>query len=123
MSSLARLCLWSGPRNISTALMYYFAQRPQCKVFDEPLYAHYLSNISEEKKTKHPLHHKILSTMENNGERVEDFMTGDFPNGITEVFFKKMAHHILGLDLGFTKDVVNVILTGNPMDMLHHLTR
>ena len=54
MSSIAKICLWSGPRNISTALMYSFAQRPQCKVFDEPLYAHYLSNISEETKAKHP---------------------------------------------------------------------
>lgn len=118
MSSIARICLWSGPRNISTALMYSFAQRPQCKVFDEPLYAHYLSNISEETKAKHPLNHEILSTMENNGERVADFMTGDFPDGITEVFFKNMVHHILDLNLGFTKDVVNVILTRNPEDML-----
>ena len=118
MSSITRICLWSGPRNISTALMYSFAQRPQCKVFDEPLYAHYLSNISEEKKARHPLHQEILSIMENNGERVTDFMTGDFPDDISEVFFKNMAHHILDLDLGFTKDVVNVILTRNPKDML-----
>ena len=37
-----RICLWSGPRNVSTALMYAFAQRPDTAVVDEPLYAHYL---------------------------------------------------------------------------------
>ena len=38
----ARICLWSGPRNVSTALMYSFAQRPDTRVVDEPLYGHYL---------------------------------------------------------------------------------
>ena len=45
-----RICLWSCPRNVSTALMYSFAQRRDTKVFDEPLYAHYLS----ESKANHP---------------------------------------------------------------------
>ena len=36
------VCLWSGPRNVSTALMYSFAQRPDTRVVDEPLYGHYL---------------------------------------------------------------------------------
>ena len=37
-----RICLWSGPRNISTALMYAFGQRSDTEIIDEPLYAHYL---------------------------------------------------------------------------------
>jgi hypothetical protein len=37
-----RLCFWSGPRNVSTALMYSFAQRSDTRAIDEPLYAHYL---------------------------------------------------------------------------------
>ena len=40
--STLRIQLWSGPRNVSTALMYSFAQRPDTRVVDEPLYAHYL---------------------------------------------------------------------------------
>ena len=44
MSSTVRVALWSGPRNISTALMYAFAQRADTTVVDEPLYAHYLSH-------------------------------------------------------------------------------
>ena len=47
-----KICLWSGPRNISTALMYSFAQRSDTKVFDEPLYAYYLANSKA--KEYHP---------------------------------------------------------------------
>ncbi len=118
MSNLIRICLWSGPRNISTALMYSFAQRPGCKVYDEPLYAHYLSNIPQDKRQKHPECDVILKTMENDGKKVIDFMLGDFPENATEVFFKNMTHHLLDLDRDFMKDVVNVILTRNPEDML-----
>ncbi len=109
MSNPVRICLWSGPRNISTALMYSFAQRPGCKVFDEPLYAHYLRNVSEENRKRHPESNVILETMENNGARVVDFMLGDFPEGTTEVFFKNMTHHILDLDISFMKNVINVM--------------
>ena len=47
-----RICLWSGPRNVSTALMYAFAQRSDTHVIDEPLYAHYLYNT--DRATAHP---------------------------------------------------------------------
>ena len=46
MNLTKRICLWSGPRNISTALMYSFSQRNDTKVFDEPLYAHYLNSTT-----------------------------------------------------------------------------
>ena len=42
--NIKRICLWSGPRNISTALMYSFAQRSDTIVYDEPFYAYYLKN-------------------------------------------------------------------------------
>ena len=118
MNKPTRICLWSGPRNISTALMYSFAQRPNCKVFDEPLYAHYLKSVSEETRLRHPECSEILRTMENDGTKVVDFMLGDFPTNTNELFFKNMAHHILDLDIEFMKDVVNVILTRDPHDML-----
>ena len=44
MAKTKRICLWSGPRNISTALMYSFAQRSDTIVYDEPFYAYYLKN-------------------------------------------------------------------------------
>ena len=118
MNKPTRICLWSGPRNISTSLMYSFAQRPNCQVFDEPLYAHYLRSVSEETRLRHPGCSEILRTMENNGKKVVDFMLGNFPDSTNELFFKNMAHHILDLDVEFMKDVVNVILTRDPRDML-----
>ena len=108
MNKPTRICLWSGPRNISTSLMYSFSQRPNCQVFDEPLYAHYLRSVSEETRLRHPGCSEILRTMENNGKKVVDFMLGNFSGSTNELFFKNMTHHILDLDVEFMKDVVNV---------------
>ena len=58
-----RICLWSGPRNVSTALMYAFSQRSDAQVIDEPLYAHYL-RVSE---VKHPGYLEVLSKMNADG--------------------------------------------------------
>ena len=60
------ICLWSCPRNISTALMYSFRSREDTTVFDEPLYAHYLVKSG----LQHPGRHETLRTMENIGEEV-----------------------------------------------------
>lgn len=112
--NIIRISLWSGPRNISTALMYSFAQREDTKVFDEPLYAHYLSNSNA--KTYHPGAEDILATMEHDGDKVVDMMLTNSEKPV--LFFKNMTHHILGLDLDFTKHIHNVILTRDPVEML-----
>ncbi len=109
-----RICLWSGPRNISTALMYSFAQRTDTIVFDEPLYAYYLSQTKARKY--HPGAENILSSMENNGEKVIKTMMGDQLKPV--VFFKNMTHHLLDLDRSFMKDVAHIILTRDPVEML-----
>ena len=67
MDNSKHICLWSGPRNISTALMYAFAQREDTRVVDEPLYAHYLSSYPEAQKY-HPGTDDILNSMENDGK-------------------------------------------------------
>lgn len=112
--STKRICLWSGPRNISTTLMYSFAQRSDTKVFDEPLYAHYLSNTKA--KNYHPGADDILVTMENDGEKVVDMMMGDHEKSV--IFFKNMTHHLLDLDRDFMKDCSHIILTRDPVEML-----
>ena len=109
-----RICLWSGPRNISTALMYAFAQRKDTAVFDEPLYAHYLKRTKA--KSYHPGAKEILATMENDGNKVIEMMMGEHTKPV--VFFKNMTHHLLELDRTFMKDVVNIILTRDPLEML-----
>jgi len=110
-----RLCVWSGPRNISTALMYSFAQRTDTTVYDEPLYAHYLVNTTA--KDYHPGADDIIATMENDGEKVvTDTILGPQPTQVA--FFKQMTHHLVGLDQSFMAQTVNVMLTRHPRDML-----
>ena len=111
---MKRICLWSGPRNISTALMYSFAQRYDTTVVDEPLYGHYLSKTFA--KNYHPGADEILETMETDGKKVVDMMLGDFPTDV--VFFKQMTHHLVRLDWEFLRQTTNVILTRDPREML-----
>jgi len=108
------ICLWASPRNISTAIMYSFAQRKDCKVFDEPLYGFYLKNSEE--KNYHPGAHEIINAMETDGQKIIRDM---FKNDQSEViFYKQMTHHLLHLDLSFLTRTCNVILTRNPKDMV-----
>jgi hypothetical protein len=115
MDDIKRICLWSGPRNISTALMYAFAQRKDSKVFDEPLYAFYLANHPEA-RFYHPGAEAILRTMDNNGSSVVETMLTNRDKPV--LFFKHMTHHLLDLDCSFMSKTLNIILTRNPIDML-----
>ena len=109
-----RICLWSGPRNISTALMYSFAQREDTLVFDEPLYGHYLSH--SDARIYHPGADEILAKMENDGNKVIEMMMSNHDKSV--LFFKNMTHHLLGLNLKFMKDCIHIILTRDPVEML-----
>ena len=111
---MKRINLWSGPRNISTATMYSFAQRSDTTVFDEPLYAHYLSKTPA--FDYHPGAAEILATQENDGRKVVEMMMGNHSTEV--VFFKHMAHHLIELDWSFMEDCVNIILTRNPREMI-----
>lgn len=94
--------------------MYSFAQRMDTKVFDEPLYAFYLANTKA--KEYHPGAEEILNSMENDGQKIIDMMLNDHSKPI--LFFKHMTKHLLNLDKGFLKSVVNIILTRDPVEML-----
>lgn len=109
-----RISLWSGPRNISTALMYAFAQRADTKVFDEPLYAYYLSQTKA--KDYHPGAKEIMASQNTNGETVVRQMLTDQSKPV--LFYKNMTHHLLNLDKAFMKSMVNLILTREPKEMI-----
>jgi hypothetical protein len=94
--------------------MYSFAQRSDTRVFDEPLYAHYLHHTDADEY--HPAAEQILATMENDGDKVVEMMMAPHENNV--VFFKHMTHHLFDLKLDFLKDCVNVILTRDPREML-----
>lgn len=113
-----RIALWSGPRNISTALMYSFAQRPDTKIFDEPLYAHYLHHTDAKKY--HPGSEEIIQSQNTDGEKVVQniFLNNHYS---PLIFIKSMTHHLINLDWSFLKNMVNVILTRDPVEMLPSL--
>ncbi|MCW9709210.1 sulfotransferase family protein [Fodinibius salsisoli] len=110
-----RICLWSSPRNISTALMYSFAQRKDTTVVDEPLYGHYLTSTDADEY--HPGAEDIIADQRNSAEEViEEVIFGSYETPV--VFFKQMTHHLVDLDWTFLEGTVNVILTREPKDML-----
>lgn len=112
--NITRIGLWSGPRNISTALMYSFAQRADTQVSDEPLYGYYLKNTPADEY--HPASKETIAALECDGPLVVQNIMNDKSNSV--LFFKNMTHHLLDLDVSFMKGMVNVMLTRNPRDMI-----
>ena len=111
-----RINLCSGPRNVSTALMYAFAQRSDTLVVDEPLYAHYLVRTN----AQHPGRDEILASMEHSGARViEDTLLGPLDHPI--LFVKNMGHHLIDLDWSFLDHMTTVLLIRDPEQMLPSL--
>jgi hypothetical protein len=110
---IKRINLWSSPRNISTAMMYSFAQRRDTIVVDEPLYAHYLKITNSD----HPGKEEILRTQINNGEKViQEVILGDYNTPI--VFFKQMTHHLIHVSLDFLAQTANIIFIRNPKQII-----
>ena len=103
--------LWSSPRNISTALMYSFAQRSDSAVFDEPLYAHYLTKTDS--NAYHPGTKEILQSQDNDGEQVvNNILLTEHKKSV--VFFKQMTHHLIHLNRDFLFKMHNVLLIRDP---------
>lgn len=116
MAPTLRLCLWSGPRNVSTALMYSFAQRGDTRVVDEPLYAHYL-RVSG---AQHPGRDEVLAAQDQDGEAViRDVVLGPCDRPV--LFIKQMAHHLVEIDRDFLDHTANVLLIRHPAEVLSSL--
>jgi hypothetical protein len=113
MHTTKRINLWSSPRNISTAMMYSFAQRGDAVVFDEPLYAHYLRSTG----IHHPGKEEILQEQENDGEKViEAVILADHHKPVS--FFKQMTHHLENISLDFLSQTENVLFIRNPKQII-----
>ncbi|MBA3791238.1 MAG: sulfotransferase family protein [Actinomycetota bacterium] len=118
MAGCLKLSVWSGPRNVSTALMYSFRQRSDTVVVDEPLYGHYIAFAGP----GHPGEREVLSSMDSDGRRVvRDVLLGPCERPVH--FFKNMAHHLTGMDRGFLGSVTNVLLIRDPKEMLPSLAK
>src|SRR5882724_13033879 len=98
------LAMWSGPRNISTALMRAWGNRPDTFVCDEPLYAYYLQATGR----VHPGGDEVIAAGETDWRKVVARLTGDVPRAKTVFFQKHMAHHLLpGIERGWLARVTN----------------
>lgn len=116
MSGCLKLSMWSGPRNVSTALMYSFRERSDTIVVDEPLYGHYLKVTG----AAHPGDREVMAEMDCDGERVvRETILGPCEREVH--FFKNMAHHLVRLDRGFLGEITNVLLIRDPKEMLPSL--
>lgn len=103
--------MWSGPRNISTAMMYAFGNRPDFAVWDEPFYAPYLAATGIE----HPMRDEILSVHETDPEKVAVRCAAAAPDGKQHHYMKHMPFHIVeGFPLDWAEDCVNVHLIRHP---------
>ena len=113
------ICLWSGPRNVSTALMYSFAQHEGVAIVDEPLYGHYLRVTGAD----HPGRDDVIAAMNCDGDVVmTELMRRQAEHPRPRLFIKHMAHHLVDINLGFLRDTCNIILIRDPRDMLPSLS-
>lgn len=115
-----RVAMWSGPRNISTAMLRSWGNRPDTVVCDEPLYAHYL----RETGLDHPGADEVIRHHENDWRNVVDWLTGPVPEGKAVFYQKHMAHHLLPrIDRGWLDRVSNAFLIREPREMLTSLVK
>lgn len=108
--------LISGPRNLSTALMYAFAQHPEMKVIDEPFYAYYLTNGAV--KITHPSTSEILEALPHSKEKVLSLLQEISEESQQHLFVKGMAHHFLSKRPEHILNWNNVILIRHPKKLL-----
>lgn len=106
-----KIAMWSGPRNLSTAMMYAFAARGDCAVWDEPFYAPYLAATGSD----HPMAAEIMTAHEADPARVAAACAGPVPDGFAHWYMKHMPHHMIaGFPLDWAKGCVNVHLIRHP---------
>src|SRR5690606_35859432 len=86
-----RIGMWSGPRNISTAMMRAWENRDDCAVSDEPLYAHYLAHTGAD----HPARDEVIAAGETDWRKVADKLIGPVPDARPIWYQKHMCHHLL----------------------------
>ena len=111
MSGTVRIAMWSGPRNISTAMMRSFAARPDTWVVDEPFYAAYLAGSGAD----HPMREESLASQPNDWRDVVPALLADPPHGRGIFYQKHMTHHMLpGFGLDWMKECRNAFLIRDP---------
>jgi hypothetical protein len=113
-----RLAMWSGPRNVSTALMRAWENRPDTVVVDEPFYAHYLLATGVD----HPGRDEVLAHHETDWRRVVESLLAPLPPDVTVFYQKQMSHHLLPhMGREWLGSVTHAFLIRDPAPMLASL--
>lgn len=106
-----RVAMWSGPRNLSTAMMYAFGNRGDCAVVDEPFYAAYLALTG----LQHPMREEILESQSQEAIEVAQVLVGPVPAAKPYFYQKHMTQHMIdGVPRDWMRQVTNVFLIRHP---------
>jgi hypothetical protein len=115
MSEPIRIAMWSGPRNISTAMMRSFGNRPDTSVIDEPFYAAFLAATGID----HPMREESMASQPTDPQTVVSQILGPVPDDQPIWYQKHMTHHMVD---GFPRDWItsmrNAFLIRAPEDVL-----
>jgi hypothetical protein len=115
-----RIAMWSGPRNLSTALMRSWGNRHDTVVSDEPLYAHFLRTTGRQ----HPEREAVLASMDDDWRRVTGRLTGPVPGGRAIWYQKHMTHHVTDyVELGWLGRLRNCFLIRAPDEVIASYVR
>lgn len=106
-----RIAMWSGPRNLSTAMMYAFGNRADCHVVDEPFYATYLRLTGLD----HPMRDEILASQSQDSDEVISKLIGPITGEGALFYQKHMSQHMIeGIGRDWISEVTNVFLIRHP---------
>jgi hypothetical protein len=113
--------MWSGPRTVSTAMMRAWENRPDTVVFDEPLYAFYLSSTGLD----HPGRDEVIASQPTSWQAVlSSLASGPLPPGVTIAYAKHMTHHVLpSVDLAAFAPFRHAFLIRDPRSLLASYAR
>lgn len=114
-----RVAMWSGPRNISTAMMRAWENRTDTAVIDEPFYAHYLVETG----VSHPGRDDVIAAQDNDAAKVAATLTGPIPDGKPIWYQKHMTQHMLpDMPLDWLDRVANCFLIRDPEHVVASFT-
>jgi hypothetical protein len=120
MSDAVRVAMWSGPRNISTAMMRAFENRPDTVVVDEPLYAAYLARTGVD----HPAREAVIAAGIADVTTAVAGLSAPLPDGRRVHYAKHMAHHVSReMDLSWTLGFRNALLIRDPAEVVASYVR
>ncbi len=115
-----RVAMWSGPRNISTAIMRAFENRADTVVVDEPLYAAYLVRTGID----HPAREAVIASQPTDLGVAIAGLSAPLPSGHRVHYAKHMAHHVSAdMDLEWTLQFRNVLLIRDPREVVASYVR